>query len=143
MPPAPNKYKAVVNIIKEMWDGIKPELDGPPSKEEIEKAHKEILALLDKGHIEVPLLGSQEEEDIIIQDKETPEWLQQHFLVREDSPGNVAEDFHDRLFNFHPLDNPNRDHNSVCANIDEVTQQNVEEDMCVKEDIYPTAARIL
>ncbi|KAI6022627.1 hypothetical protein EDC04DRAFT_2900793 [Pisolithus marmoratus] len=58
MPPAANKYKTVVNIIKEMWDGIKPELDGLPSKEEIEKAQKEILALLDRGHIEGLLLGS-------------------------------------------------------------------------------------
>ncbi|KAI6007911.1 hypothetical protein EDC04DRAFT_2871608 [Pisolithus marmoratus] len=67
--------------------------------------------------------ASQEEEDIIIQDEETPERLQQHFPVREDSPGDVMEDFHDRLFDFHPLDNPNGDHNSVHANIDEVTQQ--------------------
>ncbi|KAI5981880.1 hypothetical protein EDC04DRAFT_2916145 [Pisolithus marmoratus] len=59
MSPTANKYKTVINIIKEMQDGIKPELNGPPSKEEIEKAHKEILALLDKGHIEAPLLGSQ------------------------------------------------------------------------------------
>ncbi|KAI6010551.1 hypothetical protein EDC04DRAFT_2905816 [Pisolithus marmoratus] len=57
--PTANKYKTVVNIIKEMWDGTKPELDGLPSKEEIEKAHKEILVLLDKGHIEALLLWSQ------------------------------------------------------------------------------------
>ncbi|KAI6029024.1 hypothetical protein EDC04DRAFT_2898856 [Pisolithus marmoratus] len=59
MPPTPNKYKTVINIIKEMWDGIKPELNGLPSKEEIEKACKEISALLNKGHIEVLLFGSQ------------------------------------------------------------------------------------
>ncbi|KAI6029025.1 hypothetical protein EDC04DRAFT_2605652 [Pisolithus marmoratus] len=88
-------------------------------------------------------LSNQEEEDIVIQDEETLEQLQQHFLDREDSPGDVMEDFHDRLFNFHSLDNPNGDHDSVHANIDEVTQQDVEEDMCIEEDIYPTTARIL
>ncbi|KAI6118939.1 hypothetical protein EDD16DRAFT_1584080, partial [Pisolithus croceorrhizus] len=57
--PAPSKYKTVIDIIKQMRDGIKPELDGPPSKEEIERARKEISALLDKGHLETPVLGSQ------------------------------------------------------------------------------------
>ncbi|KAI6012231.1 hypothetical protein EDC04DRAFT_3094469 [Pisolithus marmoratus] len=57
--PAPSEYKIVIDIIKEMRDGIKLELDAPPSKEEIAKARKEISALLDKGHLETPLLGSQ------------------------------------------------------------------------------------
>ncbi|KAI6022628.1 hypothetical protein EDC04DRAFT_2606930 [Pisolithus marmoratus] len=89
------------------------------------------------------VITSQEEEDIIIQDEETLEQLQQHFPDREDSPGDVTEDFHDRLFDLHPLDNPNRDHDSVHASTDKVTQQDVEEDMCIEEDIFPTAARIL
>lgn len=105
--------------------------------------------------------ASQEEEDIVIQDEETPERLQQHSLNREDSPEDVAADFHDRLFDFHPLDEPNGDHDSGvwvtynyhrrCSlqdlarpNIDEeVIQEDLEEDMRVEEDIYPTAARIL
>ena len=56
---ATNNYKMVIDIIKEMRDGIQPELDGPPSKEEIAKARKEISALLDKGNLETPLLGNQ------------------------------------------------------------------------------------
>ncbi|KAI6097875.1 hypothetical protein F5141DRAFT_1219970 [Pisolithus sp. B1] len=59
VPPVPSKYKTVIDIIKRMRDGIKPELDGPPSNEEIERARKEISALLDKGHLEMPVLGSQ------------------------------------------------------------------------------------
>ncbi|KAI6169952.1 hypothetical protein EDD17DRAFT_42463 [Pisolithus thermaeus] len=55
----PSKYKTVIDIIKQMRDGINPELDGPPSKEEIERARKEVSALLDKGHLEMPVLGSQ------------------------------------------------------------------------------------
>ena len=55
----PTTYKAVVDIIKEMRDGIDVTMDGPPSTEEFERAHAEFAVLLRKGHLETPLLGNR------------------------------------------------------------------------------------
>jgi len=57
-PPTPTTYRAVVDIIKEMRDGIDGTMDGPPSTEELERARAEFAALLRKGHLETPLLGN-------------------------------------------------------------------------------------
>ena len=58
VPPEATTYTAVIDIIRQMRDGIKPKKDGPASKEEIEGACQEFVALLKKGHLETPLLGS-------------------------------------------------------------------------------------
>jgi len=57
--PKPTTYKCVIDIIKEMRDGIEPEMDGAPSKEEIEDARKEFMGLLKRGNLETPLLGNR------------------------------------------------------------------------------------
>ena len=55
----PMTYKVVVDIIKEMRDGIDATMDGPPSTEEFERARAEFAVLLRKGHLETPLLGNR------------------------------------------------------------------------------------
>ncbi|KIM54100.1 hypothetical protein SCLCIDRAFT_31353 [Scleroderma citrinum Foug A] len=57
--PKPTMYKGVINIIKEMRDGIEPKMDGAPSKEEIEDAQKEFMGLLKRGNLETPLVGNR------------------------------------------------------------------------------------
>lgn len=59
LPPTPTTYKVVIDIIKEMRDGIEPEFDGPPSREVIESARNEFMGLLKKGNLEVPVLGKK------------------------------------------------------------------------------------
>ena len=58
-PPAPTTYKAVIDILKNIRDGIDATMDGPPSKEEFERARTEFAALLMKGQLETPLLGNR------------------------------------------------------------------------------------
>ncbi|KAI6009147.1 hypothetical protein EDC04DRAFT_2906703 [Pisolithus marmoratus] len=58
LPPAATMYKAVTDILKRIRDGITPELDGPPTKEEIARAQKEFLTLWKRGHLETLLLGN-------------------------------------------------------------------------------------
>ena len=58
-PLAPTTYKAVINILKNIRDGIDATMDGPPSKEEFERAHTEFAALLMKVQLEMLLLGNR------------------------------------------------------------------------------------
>ena len=55
----PTTYKVVVDIIKEMRDVIDVTMDGPPSTEELKRAHAEFAVLLRKGHLEMLLLGNR------------------------------------------------------------------------------------
>ena len=61
-PPTPTTYKAVMDILREIRDGIDGTMDGPPSKEEFERARAEFAALLKKGDLETPLLGKEGKE---------------------------------------------------------------------------------
>ena len=58
-PPAPTTYKKVIDIIKNMRDGIDPKKDGPPPKAEMERARKEVAASLKKGHLETSLFANR------------------------------------------------------------------------------------
>ena len=58
-PPAPTTYKAVIDILKNIRDGIDATMDGPPLKEEFERARMEFAALLMKGQLETLLLGNR------------------------------------------------------------------------------------
>ena len=57
--PKPTTYKDMINIIKEMRDGINPVMDGALSKGEIESARNEFMGLLKKGNLETPVLGKR------------------------------------------------------------------------------------
>ena len=58
-PPAPTTYKRVIDIIKNMQDGIDPKKDGPPPKADMERAHKEVVAWLKKGYLETSLFANR------------------------------------------------------------------------------------
>ena len=57
--PKPTMYMDMINIIKEMRDGIDPVMDGAPSKGEIESTHNKFMGLLKKGNLETLVLGKR------------------------------------------------------------------------------------
>ena len=59
--PKPTTYKDMINIIKEMRDGIDPVMDGTPPEGEIESTCNEFMGLLKKGNLDTPVLGKRKD----------------------------------------------------------------------------------